>query len=370
KVWTTSENAPTIEDSEMHFQKTTSFLFAFLMTSTAVMGCRASGSKIRSTGTGPLPEQTQLDLAKVQILESSSDVASIEFSSGEEIQKGLTAHFCADASNKASQIVGLLARKSKEPVATRALLLNGQHVECTTVSRKNALLGLLPTNDWKADCNGRTIRFQLSRETSNASDLASHQLDLSLRQGASLVLVDVENPRNLIEVTLRGNTVSLAENNVNPNHPSRVSFSKDEISAFLQSRGTLVFPCTNTKCATSSSPLTLMRKDNGELLGWRSSTTQQGFSTAATKQTFRRSGAEGLRITSYNVENFWDDVPDNSKPYDDFSPELSNWYSEGFAEKKAKRIRDALLAAGLPDAVGLQEIESAANAGRSLESLK
>jgi endonuclease/exonuclease/phosphatase family metal-dependent hydrolase len=354
----------------MQFQKTTSFLFAFLMASATVVGCRASNSKIRSTQTGALPEPTSLAIAKLQIMESSSEILRIELSSAEETHEGLTSHFSADARNSAPQILGLLAQTSKDPLPTKAVLLNGQRVECTTVTRKSALFGLLQASDSKAECGGRLVRFQVSREANNVDTLANHQLDISLHQGASLILVDVENPGQLLELTLRGNTASVAENNTRQNKPARVSFSNEEMNAFLQGRGTLEFPCTNTECANSLSPITITRKNNGDLVATRSRNSQTALNAVPTKQTFRRSGSEGLRISSYNVENFWDDVPNNSKAYDDFSPELSNWYSEGFAERKARRIRDALLAAGLPDAVGLQEIESASNAGRSLELLK
>jgi predicted extracellular nuclease len=78
-----------------------------------------------------------------------------------------------------------------------------------------------------------------------------------------------------------------------------------------------------------------------------------------------------VRVATYNVENFWDDIPNNTRnPYDDFKPEISNWYKEKIADKKAQRIAEAVELAGQPEIVAFQEFESAENQSRSMEILK
>ncbi|MFZ9520623.1 MAG: endonuclease/exonuclease/phosphatase family protein [Silvanigrellaceae bacterium] len=354
----------------MHHPKMSIFMLAFLATTAAISGCRSSTSKTRSTSAGELPEQTKLNVTKARVIESNNEIVSLELGSPDETFSGLGTWFFVDAKNFAPQYLGLLPHKARLPIPKTARLMSGQRVDCSRVEGKSVLSALFSANEIKADCSGRAIRIQLSNESPNADAIANQNLDTALRSGASLILADTENSNNLIEITIRGNTVSIAENKPGLDRPARVTFSNSEIQAFFSGQGSLAFPCTNTACAKAASPLTLMRKGNGDLVAIRRDSANSGAIVDNSVQSFRRPGSEGLRISSYNVENFWDDVPDNSKAYDDFSSELSNWYSEGFAERKARRIRDALLAAGLPDAVGLQEIESAANSGRSLELLK
>lgn len=78
-----------------------------------------------------------------------------------------------------------------------------------------------------------------------------------------------------------------------------------------------------------------------------------------------------LSIGNYNAENFWDDNPTNTpNPYDDYSPTKSNYYKDRIPALKAHRIAHALILAGVPDVVALQEIESANNASRSLQNME
>lgn len=78
-----------------------------------------------------------------------------------------------------------------------------------------------------------------------------------------------------------------------------------------------------------------------------------------------------VQIGTYNVENFWDDNFLNTpNSYNDFSEKYSNWYSDGMAAKKAKRIATAIALAGSPDVLVFEEIESANNKSRSLEILR
>lgn len=76
-----------------------------------------------------------------------------------------------------------------------------------------------------------------------------------------------------------------------------------------------------------------------------------------------------IRIASYNVENFFDDVS-HDETYEDYADKSSNWLKDNMPAIKAQQILKALELAGFPDIVGLQEIESDGNQSRSLEILK
>lgn len=95
-------------------------------------------------------------------------------------------------------------------------------------------------------------------------------------------------------------------------------------------------------------------------------------------------GSYRFTVGSYNVENFWDQVSDNtpraweqflntlpedtrqnvenqSIQYDDYSIEKSNWYEPGIFANKIKNVTKAIELAGSPDILGMQEFESAGN---------
>ncbi|MFZ9519835.1 MAG: endonuclease/exonuclease/phosphatase family protein [Silvanigrellaceae bacterium] len=79
-----------------------------------------------------------------------------------------------------------------------------------------------------------------------------------------------------------------------------------------------------------------------------------------------------ITIATYNVENFWDDIAENSgaQNYDEYKKDGSNWYSGQMAKAKAQSLAEAIRMAGAPDIVAMQEFESANNTSRSLEILK
>ncbi|MBM3382495.1 MAG: hypothetical protein FJY29_08660 [Betaproteobacteria bacterium] len=79
-----------------------------------------------------------------------------------------------------------------------------------------------------------------------------------------------------------------------------------------------------------------------------------------------------VTVATYNVENFWDDVEENSgsNNYDEYKKGGSNWYAEQMYIKKAINFADAIRMAGAPDIVAMQEIESANNTSRTLEIMK
>jgi endonuclease/exonuclease/phosphatase family metal-dependent hydrolase len=79
-----------------------------------------------------------------------------------------------------------------------------------------------------------------------------------------------------------------------------------------------------------------------------------------------------VTVATYNVENFWDDVEENSgsNNYDEYKKGGSNWYAEQMYTQKAINFADAIRMAGAPDIVAMQEIESANNTSRTLEIMK
>lgn len=80
--------------------------------------------------------------------------------------------------------------------------------------------------------------------------------------------------------------------------------------------------------------------------------------------------AAEITIGTYNVENFWDDDPDNTKSaYVDYSDRKSNWHSDRMYVAKAKRVAEAIAYAGNPDILALEEIESAGGDSRVLDLL-
>ena len=61
---------------------------------------------------------------------------------------------------------------------------------------------------------------------------------------------------------------------------------------------------------------------------------------------------KSISIGSYNIENLWDDDPNNSKPYNDYSSQGSNWYKENIYKYKAEKVANAIAIAGSPTILG------------------
>lgn len=90
--------------------------------------------------------------------------------------------------------------------------------------------------------------------------------------------------------------------------------------------------------------------------------------------------AEAFRVLSYNVENLWDDEPENtpevwrkylathnteelmrSLQYADYAAETSNWYEPEILDAKIKHLVQVIKLADQPEILALQELESAGN---------
>lgn len=100
-------------------------------------------------------------------------------------------------------------------------------------------------------------------------------------------------------------------------------------------------------------------------------------------------GPDFLTIASYNPENLWDASSENTNTfwqefldtlhpdvrntlprsiqYSDYSSAQSNWYDISVLKARSRSFVEALIVSGLPDIVGLQEIESASNQGQVFE---
>ncbi len=104
-----------------------------------------------------------------------------------------------------------------------------------------------------------------------------------------------------------------------------------------------------------------------------------GMGLALAASTYALS-AETLRVLSYNVENLWDDEPDNtpevwrkflashpveerlrSLQYSDFAADTSNWYDPKILDAKIQHFVQVIKLAKEPEILALQEFESAGN---------
>lgn len=93
---------------------------------------------------------------------------------------------------------------------------------------------------------------------------------------------------------------------------------------------------------------------------------------------------DSFKVLSYNAENVWDDVPDNTLDtwrtllstlpqdqrsglkshflqYLDYHPRFSNWYDPDIIEAKIQHFVEVIRLLGAPDILALQEFESAGN---------
>jgi endonuclease/exonuclease/phosphatase family metal-dependent hydrolase len=201
---------------------------------------------------------------------------------------------------------------------------------------------------------------ELSTETINTSSVDFHRIKKSLKHSA-IVRLNSNNKHADIQIT--NDVLFVNRNGVIQQFKLKDFNEKISLAAktVISLSGQEV--CQNNSC--SNEPETAeLRVD------LRQMTLKIYKLGNDNPDSYFTSTAETFSLSSYNVENFWDDIPDNSNPYNDYSSLYSNWYIGNFPRKKASRIKAALLAAGLPDIVGLQEIESANNKSRSLELLK
>lgn len=347
---------------------------AILSLGMVVMGsfaCRAAPSS-RTKNVAPLaiPSSQQLRIATARLVESSPEIESFMIELSSPVQNGLSTSFDLKNQTTSSQILGWVAANEVDSFTLQARFKNGQQSGCESAAAGGGAFGFLKSAQRSFNCNGHRVGLQLTRDPSDADRMSRFTSEKALIQGASLLLTDTSNSENVLEFTLRGDKAFLSQKSKSQSANAQMTFSPQEIKSFLEAEAPLNFHCTASPCSETLDSMSILLKKNGELLARKEQRTSGSTQSFFAGQVYRRAASESLRVATYNVENFWDDVADNSKPYDDFSSEYSDWYTGQFADKKAQRIREALLAAGLPDVVGLQEIESADNKSRSLELLK
>ena len=109
-----------------------------------------------------------------------------------------------------------------------------------------------------------------------------------------------------------------------------------------------------------------------------------GISLCVTSVATVVSAAEVFRVLSYNVENLWDDEPDNTPDtwsrflatlpdsdrdnmgrrylqYSDYAANSSNWHTPKILEAKIQHFLEVVRWAHEPDILAIQEVESAGN---------
>ncbi|MEN9528702.1 MAG: hypothetical protein RI932_575 [Pseudomonadota bacterium] len=273
---------------------------------------------------------------------------------------GLSSTFQIDPTKRSEQLIGLLyptADNFRASVSTRS----GERIECNQVPQ-SGLMTAHSTLTLTFSCRSENVTLMLTRQPVAMERIAAEQTLQALRSQATLMLRD---KLETVEITVLNDKLIFNSSAQLTSYPLSAAEHGKIISG--QSRVILnnaTAQCLQTLCNTVPGSLALRLGTAGELL------LETISATGETLKTFAHRPNRSLRVASYNVENFWDDLPHNSSAYDDYSDQFSNWHSGGFAEKKARRIRAALIAAGLPEVVALQEIESAANQSRSLELLK
>jgi endonuclease/exonuclease/phosphatase family metal-dependent hydrolase len=326
-----------------------------------VFGCGSSPThQSAQTSTAQLPQTPSVFLLAAKITKTTSDLKSVIFSHANPEMPGLSSAFYLDASSTDVQYPGLVVSQPSDDFTVVAQTTDGQLIACQQAYKQSPRNKQPQTEaldlSLSYDCQGRSLQFNLNSQPFTASQYARILQERALLQGASIQLTHTQNPDHLLELTLREQTIVLSEKGDVMPTLLKKTFPAEELRSFIRGQRSINIPrCSTLSCAKEPAALTLKIEGDGQLMAG---------------SDFRHSASDSLRVSSYNVENFWDDVANNSKAYDDFSAASSNWYSDNFAFKKARRIREAILAAGAPDVIGIQEVESAGNKSRSLETLK
>jgi endonuclease/exonuclease/phosphatase family metal-dependent hydrolase len=334
------------------------------MNMVGITACHA-GSSARTQSNSlslSVPSAKGLFQLEAQKLEASSSLASIVLlPQATASADGLTiAYSFSLASAQDEQILGLSTQPQIENVSVLARTADARVVSCESALSK-ASQSEQNEKFMTAQCGTERVVLKLKMSPAQADRLAETHLLQALSAGAR---VPLRSLTDIIELSLGSAAVTLHRNGTSRSF----SITDQQKSELLSARRGLTLNAANSSIC--SGPCSELAGDF-QLEHDSAGTLKLTLMNAAVGQkTYRFTGSESVRVASYNVENFWDDVSDNSTPYDDFSASLSNWYSDNMAAKKSARVRDALLAAGLPDVVGLQEIESAENKSRSLEILK
>lgn len=328
----------------------------------SVPACQfSSPSRVHSAHVSAVPEGKKLFQLEANHLEASPAIESLLLSPESESHKnGLSIAYHLSATQTGTQLLGLTNTPLLGSFTATARTHDARRIACTN-STANAPMTQPQEKFIRVDCGGHSVTWKLALRPVSLENLAEARLLNALSAGATFSL---QSANGTIELTLKSNSVMLSSKTAS----RTFALPPLQRNEFMTRRQPLSLLSGNSlscvgSCADLAHEFQLERSGNGAL-------QLRANGRNDDENVFRFSNFDHVRVSSYNVENFWDDTPDNSRPYDDFSASLSNWYSDDMAVKKSARICDALLAAGLPDIVGLQEIESAENNSRSLEILK
>jgi endonuclease/exonuclease/phosphatase family metal-dependent hydrolase len=283
---------------------------------------------------------------------------------------GLSSSYSLNPNDGTLQHLGLVQSIENLNLSAEAIFKNGQRSRCELSRKKQNLLSNSQKHSFVLNCTGQVLELDLDAKSTQAEPRATRVLQNLLLNSAGVFLHDKKLPSHKAELVVRQQTLIVSESAAGEQSQFSATLSAEQINALNSPSGVLQLPCPRSRCSDSNATISLSRSSDGSMRLTLPRIAPATHPAAGSAAVYEHAGADALRVASYNVENFWDDVPENSNAYDDFSAQRSDWYSEGFAVKKALRIREALLIAGLPDVVGMQEIESAGNSSRSLELLK
>lgn len=324
----------------------------------AACGLTRGAQKNASISSSTVPKNIPLRALTGRVSGTSRGIQGLLISSVDNARFSPLSNSFFVATTGTIQHLGSITAGSNVPSHFRALLDSGRVTACTQNSTSENTLTSSTT--FNIQCERNTLLVELATENINSQTHDYERTKKSLLNGAVFHL-DSANGRaeiHLIQDTL---TVLRTESSTQFTFDNAHNLlSKAASSISLRSHAN---ECPNNGCTTA--------RENAELtLTSDALTLKIVASETGETTTFEKQIRNKMSVSTYNVENYWDDDPNNSNPYNDFSSLYSNWYIENFPQKKAERIKSALIAAGLPDIVGLQEIESANNKSRSLEILK
>lgn len=307
-----------------------------------------------------LPEFDTTDQIVAQITSASPMLRGLYLSFDHQpAKRGLSTTVYADLQNDQNQLLGLVNSKATLSKSTKAKTQQGVEINCAQLPSQHAQLQ--KTQRLNYLCGGMNVSITLTREKPSQEKITQALLEKSLRSGAT---TKSSMPQKNIELTIDAQKIVVFKND----QLFQSKLTQQQFSHFIHNRQSISFRSAPKRCTVNCAA-----QEEGFSVSY--STTEGLLMTHTTSENslverVSLNKAGKLQVASYNVENLWDHIADNSLPYDDFSAEKSNWYSDKMAFNKAQRIAQALLAAGLPDVVGLQEIESASNNSQSLELLK
>lgn len=343
-------------------RKATSLLAMLLTGSFIACQAQSKSAPKNDLASQKLPRIERIQLLTARVISSSSVLQSLlisfpQHSSPAEISNS----FYLNANSSLDQVLGATSHSTILPLRVQARTRQGEIIECNSIvgeENKNSQTKI----PMKISCSGAKINILISSQIASPERIANSLMIKALEAGASLTL---SSGNENAELTLQTNDLILHKDRI----LHRIKISEQQKTDFISNKQNLTFNIQNQTCQAqpcnhSSDFFELTHGVNGELI------LSQGSVSANNRKTFIFNPTRAFKVSSYNIENFWDDEPHNSDAYEDYSQSSSNWHSDKLAFKKAARIRTALLSAGLPDVVGMQEIESAGNKSRTLEILK